>query len=318
MSEHTAIQEEKMFLDRSLDLAVDAGVMEFIRLEDETLHNRKDIAVQFFFHSLHAALGITDYEDAKRKLDFYVPTITVIDDTGFYINYMYVENKHGYKSCERRWTQRIPFSYEDKNLIYLFSLKDLITVYDKGDYTNQNFGVNVIQCREQDLLNSSVYEGLRKVYPDSFVWSEEEMHRLKKEVITKALEEYMNYYINEHNHVAKEFGITYQFLLPSMEGSDFLRSIEAETVIAVFQGYPLQSADLQYYNRVSVAGASLHKDEHYYIEKKDWYYIYHQSDCKRLITFLPEISFSTKKECASYGAFACLECNHNVGSRPPE
>lgn len=310
VEEYNMVLEERMLLDRSIDLAVDAGVKEFIVLEDETLDKKRDNAVQVFFQSLHSALGILDSEDTKQKINLYIPMIAIIDDTGFYINYgSNISDNNGHKNYERRWTYRIPFVYEDKNLIFLFSLKGLITVYDKGNILSEAFGVNVIQCTELDLFTNEEYEGLRKAYKTSFHWSQESFTHLKKELITKKLEEYMNYYVNEHNEIAKEFGITYQFFLPSLEASDFLRSIESESMIALFQGYPLNSAQMQYYNRLSVAGASLYKEEHFYIEKKDWYYLYHRSDCSRITTFNNEISFTTREDCASFGAFACEECN---------
>lgn len=318
VQEYMAVQEERTLIDRSFDRAVDAAITEFIRLEDETLLTKKENAAIAFFHAMQAALGSLDNEDAKRKLDMYVPVIAVVDDTGFYINYSKrITNVSGTVSYVKRWTERIPFSYEDGDFVYLLSLENLITIYDKGDFLLRNFGVNVIECSMYELLNSFEYEILRKSFPRSFLQSEEGFELFRKETIIKKIERYMNYYVNAHNEIAKEFGLTYQFLLPSTDDSDWIRSIEAKSMIVLFQGYPLRSGDENYYNRFSVAGTTLHKNELYFLEKMDWYYIYHNEDCPLLNTFASEIVCYSREECASYGAYACRTCSPNLGVYPP-
>ena len=124
----------------------------------------------------------------------------------------------------------------------------------------------------------------------------------------------MKYYLNQHNDIAKSYGISYEFSLPVMDESEMMRSIENPGMILVFQGYPI-SFDGTTYNQVEVAGAQIYKKEKYVIEKKGWYKVYHHIDCVECENN-PNIDFTKQydsiEQCVEEGAYGCEICTNGV------
>lgn len=316
--EYIAVQEERTYLDQCFDRAVDTATKELIRDEISTLASNKNQAAETFFLSMQTSLGISVNSYEMQKLYFYVPFIAILDETGFYINYSdIIKNDSGIKKYVKRWTNRIPYSYEDNDFIYLLSLNDIITIYEKGSFLSENYGVKTLDFTMEEICSEERYAIFRERYPGNFLLQKEQFELKKQEIIIKIIEEYVNYYIYNHNNIAKEFGIQYEFTFPTTDDSEWQRTLMSSSMLILFQGYPLVSGDFSFYNRYSISGASLRKEELYYLEEKAGYYIYHNYNCESIQAIESEIACQTISECASYGAYACPICFPTSGVHFP-
>ena len=117
----------------------------------------------------------------------------------------------------------------------------------------------------------------------------------------------MNYYINLHNNIAGQYGITYQFWLPRIAKTYWYQTIDDISMLVIFQGYPYNAAGLDTYNRYALSGARIKKSNAYYITEKNGLKLYHKANCKQIGSF--GVPYYTKEECAMEGAFPCPDCN---------
>lgn len=285
---------------------------------DERLNKEK--AVETFFYTMYAGLGILDEPLLKEQLDIYVPVIAVLVNDGFYIQFNEEYENAGRTEIRKIWSELIPFDYEDDFFIYRFTLSDSMTVYDKKNILNEPVSVIPLTYKslQEKIINSLsmnhiIYDG-----EHSQLFKDQERFRLfkdkkyfqlfKQEIIISKIERYLTYYINLNNYIAEKYGITYHFYLPVIDQSEWIRSINEASMIVFFQGYPYNNGR-NTYNQFVISGASVKRPECYYIVPKEYYYIYHKSEC----IYLKEIEINKTAysllECAEAGAFPCDICN---------
>lgn len=313
----TVISMEVERLDEVIEKAVDDGVSHLVELEGiEQISLNKDRSVEHFLKSMYAGFNVTDHPEQQEKINGYIPAIAVTAVDGFYIQYSdSFTGEDGYTYLSKRWSEKIPYSYEDDDFVYRFHLNDILTLYDKNGLLDETREQNVFTLNYKELSSSSVYDKFRGVRQGSFLLNEEQFHLIRKEQIIRIIERTMEIAINHHNMIARERGISYQFTLPTVDQSERVRSIETPGMIVMFQGYPIKD-QLYTYNRMVVAGAKVSKKDVYYLEQKDWYYRYHLQDCEELkkdgIYDLDHPYYSVY-DCVKEGAFACSICNQERG-----
>lgn len=317
-----AVAEEKENLDSSFQVAVDDAAISLVETECTSgLMVNRERAVNDFFLSMFAAMNILDNPEKQELIKNYVPVITVTTDEGYYLYYSDEYKGSNSKTyIDKRWTERMPYYYEDKDFIYSFTLTDIITLYDKNGILDKTKEQTIITLDYHDLINSENYLTFRTQRPNSFLLNDESFHLIRKGSIISCIEESMAYYCNRHNYIAQQFGITYDFAMPVVDNSEWTRSIDNPGIIVMFQGYPYGYGVNGTYNRFAVAGARIKKNTVYYLEQKDWYYIYHNVGCPELkkegIIFLTD-PYYTILDCVEKGAYACKVCSKN-GVYPPE
>ena len=116
----------------------------------------------------------------------------------------------------------------------------------------------------------------------------------------------MKLYINKHNHIASQYGITYTFALPTISDDDWNRTIDDISMMILFQGYQYGTSRTMVYNRYTISGARLRKSQLFYIQEYNGKKYYHTEDCE-LLTDKSDV-YKTKEECAKEGAFECPIC----------
>lgn len=286
-----AVSASKNAYNTALDNAVDDSCY-FLVEEDSgrNLYTNKDRAVEEFFLSLFANFGVMGQAVSEKKLQSYVPIVLVTDRDGFYINYSDVLVQEE-SIIIRRWTEKIPYTYEDEKLVCCFTLGSFLRIYNKESKENL----------EGD------YGDIRAFLPDSPLREEENFDTIRRNSIINVLKENMNIYINYYNSIAAQFGITYEFWLPEVSRTDWYRTIDDVSVFVIFQGYPYRGSSLDTYNRYAFGGARIKKSNSFYIQEKEGKKYYHRDGC-RLLTQAREEAFYSKKECAEEGAFPCPEC----------
>lgn len=276
----------------------------------------KDEVIQTFFKSLYSAMGIASDTTAQEEVKIYIPVILLCDTDGYYV-YYYDEYKdsEGYTYSSQVWSEKKPYFYSDNQLIYNFTLNNMVSVYDKNNILE--IDKNFIETDYQEIQTSDEYSGFRSKYPDSFLLNNDLYELVKKEAIIGRLEEEMSYYTSRHNMIASHNGITYTFAFPSGNSNEWASYMDDLNLVVVFQGYPY-GAILDYtFNKVVSVGANVTKKPAYYVEQKSWYYLAHIEGCKKLeedISLLEE-TFESVEDCARKGAFCC-ECIEH-GARVP-
>lgn len=319
MEQLNAVIDNKKEIDRYIDVAIDDAVKQLVEVgENNQIIINKEKAIESFFASLYSSFGILSNRDMQQQLDLYFPVIAVTVEDGYYIYYWDEYNgSDEYTYAVHRWSEKLPYYYEDDEFVYRFTLGDHITLLDKNGKLDQSGAQKIFQINYKDIGDKfpNVF-----AQSDHFLLNHDKFHTLRKTTIASLIEDSMAYYTSHHNKIASNYGITYNFSLPPIRNSEWLPYLDDCSIFVVFQGYPFGNEAGDVYNRFASAGAKMSKDTLYYIEQVDWYLIYHRSGCPKMneesILFDTEPHF-TVEECVNEGAYACPECN-NIGVYAPE
>lgn len=304
------VLDEKEEIDASLNTSIDDGVDTMSEsYTNRSLMSSREEGMNVFFLSLYSSFGIASDVVSQQKLRGYIPVIVITDNDGLYMFYHdeYVTST-GISTLSMRWSERFPYAYEDEYFIISFTMGDTIKLYDK-----QHLLFSDDICQEMDIHEFQVMdEGIafRRDHPDYFLLNDESFYLVKKSTIVQTINEKMMYYINAHNYIASQYGIAYEFAMPVIDELEMLRSVEQPGMIVVFQGYPIKGTR-EYYNRVDVAGASICKENTYYIEDKSWYKVYHVESCDEVGTnpnVDTNVMYYNIRDCVGEGAYACEKC----------
>lgn len=136
----------------------------------------------------------------------------------------------------------------------------------------------------------------------------------KKELIAEVLEETASGIITNHNYIAAQYGLQYNFYVP-----DFLQDtsqiLELPVLFAVFQGWPLTAAGNIVYENCVDTGVYIQEVKKYIIELptklEDSFCYFHEEYCEKVQkgtgNFLKE-KISKEQAVRKYGAVPCEKC----------
>lgn len=303
--ELAASVHNKFFIEETFMSAVDAGTNGLlVSIEKEDILAKERANEEFFF-TLAAGFGILDNPFQQELLKLYIPVLAITTEDGFYILFNDEYDNNGVLEVSKQWSELIPYSYEDDNFVYRFTLNDKVTLYDKNNILGEDTAVVHLDFHE--IKDNPFYKKVVEVSPDNIMLEEELFYLTKNYAITSKLEEYLSYYVNCNNDIAEHFGVTYQFILPETDNSEWVRGINGTGMIVIFQGFPYNNGR-SYYNQFAVAGATIKHADIYYIVAKDWYYEYHKEGCEEFIKGNEIKTCYDMESCAKEGAFACKEC----------
>lgn len=281
-AQFTSTTKERRWLNQEFHKAVDAAVDGMWLDEEARVIHSSQAAIQVFFQSLYSSFDILDDPDAKLRLQLYIPTIAIIDVDGMYINYLTSISSEGSTQLIRTWSDKLSYSYKMEGREYAFYLSNLALEFAEDG-------------RNQKLIETR-----------------DDLEVIRTATIRNTIEANLVSYMNQHNDIAKQYGIQYEFHLPAVDNSFHSRSIREPTMLILFQGYPLKGEEV--FNYAAFGGTSLVKKHWYALTEEEGYYLYHRLEC----TALQEYSLNheekeqfichSKEECALYGAFQCKEC----------
>jgi hypothetical protein len=245
-------------------------------------------------------------------LNLYVPVITITEEDGFCVFYSdQYTGSDGYTYVTKRWSEKLPYYYEDNDFIYSFTLGDIVTLYDKNNILGGNSDQTVYTLDYHDIQTDSSFTSFRTLRSDSMLLYDTVFEEIRKSTIISCLEESMTYYTSQHNLIAGNYGITYNFSLPVMSDDEWASGIDDVSMFVVFQGYPYGNLIGESYNKVASAGAKVSKSNMYYIEQKGWYLIYHKETCSELLkdgVILQDEPYYDSLDCVKQGCYACPVC----------
>lgn len=291
MNNLTAVSSRRTEYNKELDSAIDDGLADLVEVDSKrNLILNKEAAVNQFYESLFANFGVIGNVHLENKLKGYIPVILIVDTDGFYIYYFHTYESDGETLLGQKWTEKIPYVYQEGNFIYKFTLGSYVTLYDKAS----------------NILYEGKHRDLSVQFPEALSANEEKFDTVRRNAIIDAIEKSMNYYINLHNRIAYQFGITYQFWLPRIDKTEWYRTIDDISMLVIFQGYPYNAGSLDTYNRYALGGARIKKSTAFYITEGNGIKYYHKERCSRIGSFRE--AYYTKEECALKGAFPCPEC----------
>lgn len=290
----STINGKKINYDLAIESSVDDAVESLVEIDtNRNLVTNKEECINNLYQSLYANFSITSDATLQEKLRAYIPVVLLTDQDGYYLYYSEIhKNSSDEKIIEQQWTEKKAYVYKDDRYIYSFTLNDYLKIYDKN--TNQ--------------LTEGKFEDLKEQFSNSKVFESKEIFdEIRRKTIVNHIIDDMNYYINQHNRIAKHYGISYNFALPTIDKEVYYRTIDDISLFVFFQGYPY-GISKDRYNRYSFAGARVSKSHVYYIERNndDGKLYYHRATCKKLKNKTEQ--YYTKKECAQMGAFPCEEC----------
>ncbi|MCX7920460.1 MAG: hypothetical protein N3B21_00335 [Clostridia bacterium] len=285
----------KIELNRILDTATEDGVSKLIEMgEDKKVIINKEQAVQAFFNSLYVSFDITDSKPAQRKINGYVPVIVIADYDGYHVlsNETYTHSG-GYTEIKQVWKPKKMYSYADSRFVYSFTLDSFVTVYDsttgefhKGDY----------------------HDFKSQLPASSIIQNDTTFDEIRRRTIVECLKNDINYYINKHNDIALQYGLTYHFTLPTIKDEDWYKTVDDISMLVFFQGVPIGTGG-ERFNNFNLGGARIVKTPKYYVETNPATGIkyYHRENCT--IPAAKDTIMNSRMECAKNGYLPCSVCN---------
>lgn len=308
-----AVFDNKEQIDRNLDSAVDDGITSLIQA-DESNHVaiNKDRALKSFFLSLYSSFRILTDKSGQDRMNLYIPVVVVTEEDGFYVFYSDESyGTDGKAQLMKCWSEQYPYYYEDEFFVYRFTLGEIVTIYDKNNLLDNELGSSVYQSDYHALKTEELLSDFRQEHPDYFIFHTDSYEQVRKQTMIDCLERTMSYYTSKHNKIAENYGITYQFSLPTGREGEWADYIEDISMFVVFQGYPYGTGVGETYNRVLSAGTRISKSGTYFIEQKGWYLVYHRSNCKELMKegiLLRDELYYDAAECIRQGCYQCPVC----------
>ena len=296
--------------ERSFYAAADAAGEALCQYGGSGVISDKGAAYEAFIDSMYASLGIMDDPAKREEFLNYIPMFAVLEEDGFYIYFTdEYEKSDGYHYVTKNWSECVPYCYSDNDFVYRFTLSGMVTIFDRNGLIDGT--KRLYQATQDELLNDAQYNKLRLLRPNSFLLDEEDFTTIKQTAVITSIQDAMRYYINNHNRVANEYGIAYDFALPIIDNSTWARSIEHPGVLVMIQGYPINATQRIFYNQYAFVGAQIYKQEPYYVTEWGWHPTYHRAGCRALDFAEEEVflnPYAEVEDCVKKGAFACEEC----------
>jgi hypothetical protein len=91
----------------------------------------KDELLTTFLTSLYSSMGIVSDASAQTEIEMYIPVILLCDYDGYYVYYYdkYIA-EDGYTYSQRKWSEKMPYYYEDSYFIYssLYQIRSMFTM----------------------------------------------------------------------------------------------------------------------------------------------------------------------------------------------
>lgn len=297
LHDYQAVAQKKSEYNRITDDAVEDAIDNMVEsAQGDKIILNKDRAVDNFFQSMYSGFGIIDDINKQEYLKLFIPVILVTDEDGYYIyQESLITEADGTTTIAGNWTEKRRYSYydENSNLTISFTLDDYVSIYDPS---------------QNDVLEGD-YHDLAKYYTTiSFFQDADSYDTIRRICIIDHLTEDMKDAINNHNRIASQEGILYEFELPTISNEDWYRTIDDISFLALFQGYSFGES-LGTYNRYAIGGARIRKADMYYITiEENGIQYYHRANCESLKDTDKKNVYYSKKECAAMGAYPG-DCN---------
>lgn len=261
---------------------------------DTTLANTADL----FFNSLMADLGLHDDEDGMNEVNMYVPLLAVTVEDGFYLCVLERVAESSGNYIRRRWTECMPYTFEDTDYIYRFTTGEAVIVFDK--LMNKEYRVTF-----NDVVTDPVYAAQ---FATSQVFASEDAFKTyQRATIVSSIEKQVTLALNKQAYLAGDLGTNIMYACPSF--IDVIPEEAAGAFIALYQGLP--SKVKASYTYSGVKSASFIKEKDYYCVAEptgsNYYRLAHKEGCVHL-TGMEREHIDMETAVHVYGAYGCPDC----------
>lgn len=253
----TAITKLQVQYNNAIDNAVDDA---FLQVVDQD--SIESVSIDFadvtdsFLRYLAWNLGLDAKSQRAKSLSNYVPVIAYIVQDGVYMAY---QKFNGETEMSEQldhldileWntsieiSEWIPFEKTTDTYQIQYTLTDHIRI------------INQETKEEWEGYYGDLLEQFSSVLPST----KDEFDKERRLIIINCITKSMNTCIENHNTIAKHYGINYQFSLPYIEKEEWYRTVDDISMLVLFQGYPYGNDTLGYYNRMAFGGARVRKVE---------------------------------------------------------
>lgn len=279
-------QAEKIRYLTAYDTAVDDALDVLLAVVDGEEYIDKEKAVESLVRSLAASLGLPGSGAEAERLQLYIPAVMAVEPDGCSFYYHDIVQGSGGKELVHLWSEKIPFVYEEDGTIFALQLDGVLSFVDSaGGYFRMEYPQFQEDFPGYRLADSGIYQ------------------RVLSQVVVRTYQENLSYYINQHNYIARQYGIQYQFYLPYLDERDS-RLLDDVGLAVFFEGFPISTNKT--FDRYTFAGADVIKPEGYYFGEVGGAACYHFGSCHYAIQE-GRIAWS-KKEAAMAGAYPCPYC----------
>ena len=250
--------------------------------EDDEIPNGEDIsfptlnkeeAIDRFYQSVYACLGITQDKVSQMSLESFLPIQMIIDYDGIYVH------------SKGEWSMKYPFTYYDKNskLVFAITLTDYIHIYDlsTGTYLEgiaQDFGEVYPTCK---FLNNIQY-----------------FKNAKREIIVNTVSSLLESYIVQNSLYSSKEKDSYTFFIPYIDKESWGNTI-TDIGFICFMKSPLTNS----ISSMGYAGCKISQADPVYGSGG----LYHKKSCPDILD--DYTIYSSRKDAAIAGLNHCNKCN---------
>lgn len=241
------------------------------------------------------------------KFNLYLPVTVLAENDGFYLRYNVLENN----IVKSVWSVKYPYQFRTEDYVVNFHLDDTVQFITPEDAFTGVYNKLLEVYTEDNMESAEAYAAFKSVYEKSVLYknSSQDYLDVKQNAIAECIVKYMQYYVQQNNIIAQEYGITYSFNLPTSAKSDLARAVTDLSLVTVFQGYSNVLNSDKYYSKMTVAGARAYKGTAFYVRtSKTGIKYYHTENCEVDGTSKESVYY-THESAASTGAFPCPYCN---------
>ena len=292
------LSKERIEIEHAFVSASDVAAQKLALGANISLNERLENVSESFFATLSANLFLYEDEERATEAALYVPLLVVSDVEGFYLCVLERGDTPEGTMLVRRWTECMPYTYEDDQLMYRIYLDGRVRTVSK---TNGE----VVRTTYDEVKASA---GLQSYYAQSKLFSSDEMYEtIRRASVAASIESQVSAVLATQSYIAGTYGINISYTCPS-----FLSILPQEvegTFIAIYQGMP--SAIGTGYEHSGVRAASYIKEKSlYYVSEPrvgEHYRLAHKSGCE----WLSEGSVGpVERDIAivTYGCYGCPKC----------
>lgn len=324
------LDQRSSLYNETIDNAVDDSLNSMLEVQDSFNHTiNLDVCSDTFFRALFAGFGVSDSPTGKDQLSMYVPLLLVTDTDGFYVMH-HSMNSSGTQSTTD-WTPKMPYCYSGSisggdatpvsfNYLVNYTMGNEVKLtitpvggqsyYFEGNYRTlvSDYTAKAVDSEDQAAVNV-LTQFMEKASESGKPFNDDYFAKFRDSVMIYQITKKMNYYVNQHNQIAKNYGITYTFELPESAMDSFSRTISSTSLLAIFQGYPYGKGTDDVYSRFSVSGARLYRADRYQVTQEGGLLYYHRASCSKVVDPSAVVDAKgTRSECAALGAYPCPDC----------
>lgn len=290
---------ERRDLENALVQAAEVATESLTERTSFAMETMLDEVSRSFFSALSMNLFLNEKMEKRMEQEFYVPLLIITDVDGFYMCILEIVDTAEGSLIKRRWTECIPYVYEDESFFYRFFLDG--RVYSLSKANEEVVYTSYGEVRKDNSL-LSYYDG-SQVFVD-----EEKYNEVKRMAVVSSIEQSASRALSNQSYIAGQVDINISYTCPSF--ASILREDAEQMFMAIYQGFPSVLGVGYEYGGVQTASYIKEKDV-YYVTEQSYYRLAHKEGCVEL----SGESIGPMEYNRAVSEFGCYGCPKCIGER---